>query len=436
MSGDNTQNFYQTQINQLKNMTGYAYTSEGKSMFYAGEGNWQRASEYAEMHNMNPVTQTRPGEILDTVVTREQSSINRDDKKAIWRSASRSYAAQVEGNVKTFVAGANPDSIFRKTELSTILNNEKVETINGLERTEIDQQRRQTFQRLTQQGVEPRQAAGQANDSAHRKVAIQEIRQDLQKAEEQKDQALKEDAQERLEALRLQNKKEVQQAQQLKLNEERQEEIEQDFDHASEEIEKAQQSEPNEEYQNEIEKDEAVQKYGAERYEKIEQQNFEKLTSQGVKAEYAQKAAQDRVSHVQEKLILNAQREKLQQKGEQLQAKEALAYQEKLRDFQNRRIQDLKDQAQQQGMDYKGPPQQDPSLSEKSDEANARAFKQQTHLKAAFNEGRFKENEFEKRSINIERNRNNMIERSMAHNLGGIEQNKDLEQNQSHSLGH
>ena len=51
-----------------------------------------------------------------------------------WNDASRRYAANAHGNVDTYVVGAEQNRTFRRYELPELLKNEKVTSINGVDR--------------------------------------------------------------------------------------------------------------------------------------------------------------------------------------------------------------------------------------------------------------------------------------------------------------
>lgn len=206
------------EMRQYKDFTNIAnktpFVSEGKAMFYSGKNNWNRAQGFAKDNKMVPIEKSFGGGILDKAMTKDRFGTKMTEK--LWHVASRRYAAQVKGNVKTFVSGSQAHSVFRKTELPTILNNKKVKEINGTDRTKIDQLRRSRFNTLRQQGIKPRVALTKANETAYRKVAVSEIRQDLNRAKTAHNDALAKDARIRLQTLREQNKLEVLKAKVLK----------------------------------------------------------------------------------------------------------------------------------------------------------------------------------------------------------------------------
>lgn len=59
----------------------------------------------------------------------------KSNKTLTW--ASKRFAQNASGNVKTFVCGARPKGVFRRTELPTLLRNRKVTSINGIDRNTL-----------------------------------------------------------------------------------------------------------------------------------------------------------------------------------------------------------------------------------------------------------------------------------------------------------
>jgi hypothetical protein len=175
---------------------------------------------------MRPIQETTGGKFLGQINTRDTFGDVRDIK--LWAKASRNYAARVEGDVKTLTAGATDRSIYRKVELPTLLNNKKVEQINGIDRTKLREQKHKAYDRLREQGLSRKEAAQKARNTTHRKVAVAEIRQDIQRAKQTNNQELRADAQQRLSALRTQNKTEVK-AQVQKASQEKKQQARQDI---------------------------------------------------------------------------------------------------------------------------------------------------------------------------------------------------------------
>lgn len=208
-SNDAKKGFIDRQYLDFRTMiTRLPFVSDRKAVFYAGGiKNWQSAADYAQKNNMRPIQETKGGQFLNQIDTRVTFTENRHER--IWDNASRKYASKVEGSVKTFVAGAKERSIFRRIELPTLLNNKKVEQINGVDRTKLREQKHKTYDRLREQGLSRKEAAQKARNTTHRKVAVAEIRQDIQRAKQTNNPELRVDARQRLSALQAQNKTEV-----------------------------------------------------------------------------------------------------------------------------------------------------------------------------------------------------------------------------------
>lgn len=101
------------------------FVSEGKAVFYAGDNrkNYDRASEYARGNGMKSIASTQGGGFLNLIKTKD--TFGRDRNNKLWDKASRKFAAEAKGEVKTFVAGADQKSTFRRIELPTLINIKK-----------------------------------------------------------------------------------------------------------------------------------------------------------------------------------------------------------------------------------------------------------------------------------------------------------------------
>ena len=127
----------------------YSVNSNGQAVFYSEKSNYYRAYNYANDSKGKAATieRTDTGRALFTlkplnkqtnnVFTRHPKSSEykpprpgaplKDNNFAdrLSRVASWHFAKSAHGDVKTFVCGARPDSVFRKTELPTIIRNKK-----------------------------------------------------------------------------------------------------------------------------------------------------------------------------------------------------------------------------------------------------------------------------------------------------------------------
>jgi hypothetical protein len=120
--------------------------SKGKAVVYSGEGNQQRALDYAKKTGAVPIDLTPAGKKIfhkeqgiyqkfqEYFGNKFQGNIFADN---IARKLSERFAENVRDRVNTFVIGAKPDRIFRTTELPGLLNNSKVKSINGLDRNDL-----------------------------------------------------------------------------------------------------------------------------------------------------------------------------------------------------------------------------------------------------------------------------------------------------------
>ena len=56
---------------------------------------------------------------------------------AVWKAASKRFIEAASGNVCAFVEKADRRSVFRSMELPTILQNERIRTVNGTDKYEF-----------------------------------------------------------------------------------------------------------------------------------------------------------------------------------------------------------------------------------------------------------------------------------------------------------
>jgi len=112
------------------------------SVFYSGESytnydvylNKDRAFEFIENNDTyTTIETTKGGHLLQNVY----ENFERQDANKITSTASQQYAALASGEVRTFVVDASENGIFRSIELPILLDNEKVTSINGVDREEL-----------------------------------------------------------------------------------------------------------------------------------------------------------------------------------------------------------------------------------------------------------------------------------------------------------
>jgi hypothetical protein len=174
----------------------YSVNSNGQAVFYSGGANYYRAYNYANDSKGNAATieRTDAGRSLFTlkplnshtnnVFTRHPPKYKpprpghplKDDNFAdrLSRVASWRFAKSAHGDVKTFVCGARSDSVFRKTELPTLIRNKKVTSINGVDRKHFEKALKQ----------DP------SGKKAYRLACLSELRQDRRIAQKTGDQKL------------------------------------------------------------------------------------------------------------------------------------------------------------------------------------------------------------------------------------------------------
>lgn len=125
---------YHNDRNQLRVLS---FESFRKAMLYAGYDengkfdNWKLAIEFAKCHGMYPVQETEGGKFLNIPNREEIEEYPKKQLKKIWKLSSIRYCLNIEGSIKTFVCGADDQSIFRRREIQSILRAKGVEDVNG-----------------------------------------------------------------------------------------------------------------------------------------------------------------------------------------------------------------------------------------------------------------------------------------------------------------
>ena len=69
----------------------------------------------------------------------QETGLSQEQIMHIWAVASRMFINSVSGNVTAFVDGADKRSVFRMVELPSLLQNENVKFINGIDKYEFAQ---------------------------------------------------------------------------------------------------------------------------------------------------------------------------------------------------------------------------------------------------------------------------------------------------------
>ena len=138
-----------------------------KAVFYSGDNDKNKARALAQK-GLNPIDRTFAGKKLAGINERyrQRFGLLEGDRRSnkVWTLASKRYAQNARGSVKTFVCGSRPNSVFRKTELPTLLKNQKVTSINGIDRNTLAKMHKSN------------------PDRAYRAVCLAELRQDRKAA--------------------------------------------------------------------------------------------------------------------------------------------------------------------------------------------------------------------------------------------------------------
>ncbi len=111
-------------------------TPPGKSVFYSGKGNRERALASVEQGG-RPIDATPGGAALNEENLYGEFSPLRGEADKIWSRASTRYAESASGDVTAYVRGASPDRVFGSTELPVLLKNQQVTSINGIPRDRL-----------------------------------------------------------------------------------------------------------------------------------------------------------------------------------------------------------------------------------------------------------------------------------------------------------
>lgn len=176
----------------------YSVNSNGQAVFYSGGANYYRAYNYANDSKGKAATieRTDTGRALFTLkpLNKQTNNVftrhpkppeykqpgpgdplkNNNFADRLGRVSSWRFAKSASGDVKTFICGARPDSVFCKTELPTLIRNKKVTSINGVDRKHFEKAFKQ----------DP------SGKKAYRMACLSELRQDRRIAKNTGDQKL------------------------------------------------------------------------------------------------------------------------------------------------------------------------------------------------------------------------------------------------------
>lgn len=177
-----------------------SFASDGKAILFGGRkddvfNNWVLAFEYAARHERVRIQDTQGGIILNENDAERGKQLERDDYKLVWKRASTKYCLSIDGSVKTFVCGANDESIFRVREIQALFHNKNITDINGVPMEYYAQLRRATLKRLQARNnllPQDQKLSGVARhqiaiNTVFRAAAMNEIRDDLSQAQTQEE---------------------------------------------------------------------------------------------------------------------------------------------------------------------------------------------------------------------------------------------------------
>jgi hypothetical protein len=119
----------------------YSVDSKSRAIFYSGD-NGRNHKRAVNCVGKIPIDRTEAGRKLYGIYQqnnqRYRSVKAKHLSKNVMSTASHRYAANARGDVKTFVCGAKPDSVFRQTELPMIARNKHITSINGVNRKHFE----------------------------------------------------------------------------------------------------------------------------------------------------------------------------------------------------------------------------------------------------------------------------------------------------------
>ena len=101
-----------------------------------------QAFEYVKSHPGTVMLDHTPCGIkmMDMGLENGRCDLQDEEIAYLWKVASKRLLEGASGNITAFVKNADERSVFRSMELPTILANDKVKTINGLDKFEFAKQ--------------------------------------------------------------------------------------------------------------------------------------------------------------------------------------------------------------------------------------------------------------------------------------------------------
>jgi len=103
--------------------------------FQPTTANRDQAFDYVKNHpDKLLIEHTECGAKLVELGFESSQTLNQEKVMTVWSEASRRFIAAASGNITAFVDGADPRSVFMTVELPNILKNDKITTINGVDK--------------------------------------------------------------------------------------------------------------------------------------------------------------------------------------------------------------------------------------------------------------------------------------------------------------
>ena len=98
-----------------------------------------QAFEYVRDHPGTVMLDHTPCGIkmMDMGLENGRCDLKEDEIAYLWKVASKRLLENASGNITAFVKDADERSVFRSMELPTILANDKIKTINGIDKFEF-----------------------------------------------------------------------------------------------------------------------------------------------------------------------------------------------------------------------------------------------------------------------------------------------------------
>lgn len=132
-AGENQSAFYSGHLGNQQ----IGQNSFGENINY----NSQLARDNADKYGHTLIEHTEAGQIIDKQFEQWRlagKDISEGLENKVWEKASEQYAQQAQGDVVAYNLNAQPDGIYRQTELPNLVENENVSSINGFTRDEIN----------------------------------------------------------------------------------------------------------------------------------------------------------------------------------------------------------------------------------------------------------------------------------------------------------